>query len=61
MNLLKEHHVLLNVDKIESLTHNEISFVKCDITDYEKLKQVVPENIDFVVLLAAEHKDDAMS
>jgi nucleoside-diphosphate-sugar epimerase len=58
MDLLRRHHNLLNIDKVKSLRHKDISFLECDITDYQKLKQSIQLGIDLIVLLAAEHKDD---
>jgi nucleoside-diphosphate-sugar epimerase len=57
-NLLWQHHNLLNIDTVKSATHSHVSFVECDITDYPKFKKHVPDDIDCVILLAAEHKDD---
>ena len=58
IELLKERHTLLNVDKVKSLRHKELSFAQCDITDYKKLQQSIPSEVDLIVLLAAEHRDD---
>jgi nucleoside-diphosphate-sugar epimerase len=58
MNLLLNYHSILNIDKVKSLTHEDVRFVQCDITDYPKLRRSIPSEIDIVILLAAEHKDD---
>lgn len=57
-NRLWQYHSLLNIDKVKSLTHNNISFVQCDITDYPKLRKHIPAETNCVILLAAEHRDD---
>jgi nucleoside-diphosphate-sugar epimerase len=58
INLLCEYHDVLNIDRVKSNTHNKVSFVQCDITDYPRLKKLIPAGIDFIILLAAEHRDD---
>jgi len=46
----------INIDKNISTKYPEIS-IKCDIRD-DDLVSKIPKNIDKVVLLAAEHRDD---
>ncbi len=58
IEILKNHHSVLNIDKVKSLRHSDVSFKQCDIRDYNKLRQDIPSITDFVVLLAAEHRDD---
>jgi len=58
INLLWENHDLLNIDKLKNTSHNNVSFVECDITNYTKLKECIPTAIDLIILLAAEHRDD---
>jgi len=58
INLLLNDHNVLNIDKVKSVTHKDVPFVQCDITDYTRLKASMPTGIDFVILLAAEHRDD---
>ncbi|MDB5249675.1 MAG: Nucleoside-diphosphate-sugar epimerase [Segetibacter sp.] len=58
IDILKRDHSVLNIDKIRSSLHSDIAFNECDIRDYKKLKQSIPSTTDFIVLLAAEHRDD---
>jgi nucleoside-diphosphate-sugar epimerase len=58
IDLISPTHHLLNIDKVSSLKHPDLSSVGCDITNYEKLCQSVPAETDLIVLLAAEHRDD---
>jgi len=58
IDLLKEHHYILNIDKVESVAHKDIPYIECDIRNYEKLKASIPVETDCIILLAAEHKDD---
>ena len=58
MDILKDQHQLVNIDKVSSLRHADVTFKQCDIRDYHKLKQSISSNTDFVILLAAEHRDD---
>lgn len=58
IDILKNHHNILNIDKVQSLSHPDVIFRECDIRDYPKLKKSIPSETDFIVLLAAEHRDD---
>jgi nucleoside-diphosphate-sugar epimerase len=58
IDILRNHHNILNIDKVKSYSHPDIAFQECDIRDYQKLKQCIPSGTDFIVLLAAEHRDD---
>lgn len=58
INILKARHTITNIDKNESLRHKDIRYVPCDIRDYNSLKDAIPADSDYVVLLAAEHRDD---
>ncbi len=53
-------HKVFNIDKqIPSNEVNEnVRHFKVDIRNYEGLKNAFPSEIDFVILLAAEHRDD---
>jgi nucleoside-diphosphate-sugar epimerase len=58
MNVLKYKHQLTNIDKVKSVKHPDVTFAQCDIRDYKKLQQAIPSNTNFIILLAAEHRDD---
>lgn len=58
INILKQDHYITNIDKVQSLQHRDIEYKECDIRDYKKLKESVPASTNFIVLLAAEHRDD---
>lgn len=58
IDILKNGHNVLNIDKAKSLRHPDVAFSECDIRDYQKLNQCIPSGTDFIVLLAAEHRDD---
>ncbi|HEX8357531.1 MAG TPA: NAD-dependent epimerase/dehydratase family protein, partial [Segetibacter sp.] len=51
-------HQLTNIDKVKSVKHPDVTFAQCDIRDYKKLQQAIPSNTNFIILLAAEHRDD---
>ena len=54
------NHTIYNIDKQQSLPsdNNLVKHIRADIRDYESLKKVFPDNIEMVILLAAEHRDD---
>ncbi len=58
IDILKHDHRVLNIDKVRNSQHSDIAFKECDIRNYKKLRQSIPSNTDFIVLLAAEHRDD---
>ncbi len=58
IDILKSDHSILNIDKTESVKHKDIAYKQCDIRDYKKLQKSIPSKTDFIVLLAAEHRDD---
>lgn len=58
IDILKAHNNIINIDKVNSIRHKDVTFKQCDIRDYKKLKQVIPSNTNFIILLAAEHRDD---
>ncbi len=57
INILKHQHSVTIIDKVKS-DQRGVAFKQCDIRNYKKLKQSIPSNTDYVVLLAAEHRDD---
>jgi nucleoside-diphosphate-sugar epimerase len=58
IEILKNHHNIINIDKVKSRGHEGVEYKGCDIRDYEKLKQCIPSDTDYIILLAAEHRDD---
>lgn len=58
IKILKQQHNILNIDKRKSSRHPDVKYEQCDVRDYEKLHSLIPAETDFVVLLAAEHRDD---
>ena len=58
IDLLKNDFNVINVDKIKSRRHPKIQYKECDIRDFEKLRSCIPGETDFIILLAAEHRDD---
>lgn len=56
IDLLKKNNQVYNLDKaVISSNKNQI---KADITNYPALLEAFPDDIDIVILLAAEHKDN---
>jgi nucleoside-diphosphate-sugar epimerase len=59
INSIAAHHTVTNVDKQLPTTQiGNVSNVKADVRDYESLKQAIPSDTDYIILLAAEHRDD---
>lgn len=58
INILKQRHSILNIDLVRSEKHPEIAYNQCDIREYKKLKKSIPSVTDYIILLAAEHRDD---
>jgi nucleoside-diphosphate-sugar epimerase len=59
INSLATHHTVTNIDKQLPVHPNgNVTHLVADVRDYESLKAAVPDNTDYVVLLAAEHRDD---
>ena len=56
--ILKKQHNVINIDKVKSPKHPNVNYEQCDIRDYEKLNRAIPSDTDFILLLAAEHRDD---
>lgn len=54
------NHTVFNIDKQAPMvaSYDEVEYIKADIRDYESLKIAFPNNVDCVILLAAEHRDD---
>lgn len=58
IDILKQKHYIVNIDKAKSARHRDIEYKQCDIRDYKQLTECIPGDTDFIVLLAAEHRDD---
>lgn len=53
-------HTLYNIDKQANVlaSTSAVTHIQADIRDYDVLKKAFPDNIDLIILLAAEHRDD---
>ncbi len=61
IHLLNEEQLdLINIDKRESKSES-VSTIIADITDITSLKNSIPKESSWLILLAAEHKDDSLS
>jgi nucleoside-diphosphate-sugar epimerase len=58
ISILKNQHNLLIIDKVECEKHPDVTYKQCDIRDFEKLSKTIPAETDFIIHLAAEHRDD---
>lgn len=59
INSIATQHTVTNIDKqISTIANQNVKQIQADIRDYEALKAIFPEEIDYVILLAAEHRDD---
>jgi nucleoside-diphosphate-sugar epimerase len=59
INSIAAHHTVTNVDKqLPTIQIGNVCNVKADVRDYESLKQAIPSDTDYIILLAAEHRDD---
>ena len=59
INSIANQHNVTNIDKqISTIANQNVKQIQADIRDYDALKAVFPEEIDYVILLAAEHRDD---
>lgn len=56
IELLKNKYTIINFDKNKSFLHSSITVI-ADIRNIESLKEQM-DDVDLVVLLAAEHRDD---
>lgn len=57
ISLLKPGNKMVNIDKLPSSTHPELTVV-ANITDVNALRSAIPADTDCIIHLAAEHKDD---
>ena len=59
INSIATHHNVTNVDKqLPEYNNVNVANVIADIRDYDALKLAIPDNSDYIILLAAEHRDD---
>jgi nucleoside-diphosphate-sugar epimerase len=59
INTIASHHSVTNIDKQLPVFDNiGVTNKIADVRDYESLKAAIPDNTDYVILLAAEHRDD---
>ncbi|MCU0322766.1 MAG: NAD-dependent epimerase/dehydratase family protein, partial [Chitinophagaceae bacterium] len=59
INSIATHHTVTNIDKQLPIQPNgKVTTIIADVREYESLKAAVPDNTDYIVLLAAEHRDD---
>lgn len=56
---LANHHQVTNIDKqLPSFQLENVTSIEADIRDYEKLRDAIPDETNYIILLAAEHTDD---
>ncbi len=59
INSIAAQHTVTNVDKQLPIQPNEkVKNIIADVRDYDALLAAIPDNTEYVVLLAAEHRDD---
>ncbi len=59
INSIATHHTVTNIDKqLPVYPNSDVTTIIADVREYESLKAAVPDNTDYIVLLAAEHRDD---
>ena len=59
INSIATQHTVTNVDKQLPIHPNSnVSNIVADVRDYDALFNAIPNNTNFVVFLAAEHRDD---
>jgi nucleoside-diphosphate-sugar epimerase len=60
INAIAPNNQVTNIDKnaVSEQMVNGIKHINADIRNYEALKAVFPHQVDCVILLAAEHRDD---
>jgi nucleoside-diphosphate-sugar epimerase len=59
INSIATHHTVTNIDKqLPVFPNSNVTTIIADVREYESLKAAVPDNTDYIVLLAAEHRDD---
>lgn len=57
-SLVKSGFDVVNLDKQETCNVLDVQHIKVDIRDKQQLTELLPNDVDAVVLLAAEHRDD---
>lgn len=58
LKLIASSHIVINLDKKSYCSVNNVEHLQADITNYGQLRAVFPPDVDVVILLAAEHRDD---
>jgi nucleoside-diphosphate-sugar epimerase len=59
INSIATQHNVTNVDKQLPEWNNElVTTIQADVRNYESIKNAIPDNTDYIILLAAEHRDD---
>ncbi len=59
INTIASHHSVTNIDKqLPAFDVIGVTTKIADVRDYDSIKAVMPDNTDYVILLAAEHRDD---
>ncbi len=59
INTIASHHSVTNIDKqLPAFDIICVTSKMADVRDYESIKAAIPDNTDYVILLAAEHRDD---
>lgn len=57
-SLVKSGFDVVNLDKQETCNVLDVQHIKVDIRDKQQLTELLPNDVEAVVLLAAEHRDD---
>lgn len=57
-NLLASGYEVINLDKQDRCNVLNVKHIQVDIRDKQKLSELLPNDVNVVVLLAAEHRDD---
>ncbi len=59
INSIADHHSVTNVDKqLPAQQIGDVINIQADVRDYESLTKAIPDTTDYIILLAAEHRDD---
>lgn len=59
INSIAAHHTVTNIDKNPPTQQiGTVANIVADVRDYEALNKAIPDSTEYVILLAAEHRDD---
>jgi nucleoside-diphosphate-sugar epimerase len=59
INSIATHHNVTNVDKqLPTYKVDNVKNIVADVREYDALKTAIPDNTEYIILLAAEHRDD---